>query len=208
MLQLDGADTLFEAKLSNSGCFNLVERKQLDALLAEHKLCDEANPDKKYLDCKNAWAEPGKILGLSRRILGEITFYEKDVEGAELNLKIPGLGGIKAGTRYTALSLVAKIVDVETGLTLSTATVHASVPTDEAGIDLELDGFDLKAGAWKNTPFGESIDKMLADATSLLVAGLGDGATPVPAKASGASDSPEAPTATSGTPAGVAPRVQ
>ncbi|HSC86126.1 MAG TPA: CsgG/HfaB family protein [Polyangiaceae bacterium] len=174
-LELDGADTLFEAKLHDTGCFELLERKQLKALIEEIKRCEPNNPEREYFDCSTA-AQKGNLRGLTRRVTGEIVFFEPDVAGADLQLKLPYVKGIEISRKYAALSLVAKVIDVESGTELATATVHAVVPSDEAGIAVQAGSFDLAASVHDKTPFGQSLDVMLADATSQLVAKLKESA--------------------------------
>jgi curli biogenesis system outer membrane secretion channel CsgG len=171
-LLLDGSDDLVVAALSGTGCFTLVERAQISALIGELKLCSDSNPDKVYFDCKGSFAKQGKILGVSRFVLGDVDAFEPDVKGAELALKIPGLPGIDAGRSYAALTLNLRVVDVESGQVLAAEVVHATVPADKAGLSASAGGLDLSVAVKNKTPFGEALDTVLRAGVARLQAKL------------------------------------
>ena len=171
-LSLDGSDDLVMAALSGTGCFTLVERAQISALIGELKLCADSNPDKIYFDCKGSFAKQGKILGVSRFVLGDVDAFEPDVKGADLALKVPGLPGIEAGRSYAALTLNLRVVDVESGNVLASEIVHATVPADKAGLSASTGGLDLSVAVKNKTPFGEALDTVLRAGVGRLQAKL------------------------------------
>ncbi len=165
-LDLGGADELLSAAMVDSGCYRVLEREQLGILIDEMKLCSDSNPDKEYLKC-DSFAKKGKVLGVQRMVLAEVSFFEPDVKGAELTAKVPGLSqvGIDIGRSYTALTLSVRVADVESGTKSDETVVHAVVPTDKAGITT---GFSFGVTAHQSTPMGVAIQDMLSDATKQL----------------------------------------
>jgi curli biogenesis system outer membrane secretion channel CsgG len=172
-VELDGSDDLLMTEMADSGCFTLVERDRLSVLVDEMKLCDDANPDKAFMDC-STFAKKGHLLGMKTAVLGDLAFFEPNVKGADLALKLPGIGGIDAGTSYSALAINLRAVDVETGEARASVMVHALVRADEAGINLSTGPFTLRAQARERTPMGEALQGMLRDGVRRLKTKLGE----------------------------------
>lgn len=170
-VDLAGTDDLLMVAMNDSGCFTLVERERLSLLVDEMKLCADDNPDKEYMNCES-FAKKGKLIGAKTIVTGTLTFFEPDVKGAELSVKIPGIGGIEGGRSYTALRITLRALDVETGEVRTTADVSAVVPSDQAGVDVGGGPFQIRAAAHSRTPMADALSKMLRDAALKLKQGL------------------------------------
>jgi curli biogenesis system outer membrane secretion channel CsgG len=172
-VELDGSDDLLMTEMADSGCFTLVERDRLSVLVDEMKLCSDENPDKEFMDC-STFARKGHLIGMKTAVLGDLAFFEPDVKGADLALKLPGIGGIEAGTSYSALAINLRAVEVETGEARASVMVHAVVRADQAGLDLSTGPFTLRAQARESTPMGVALQGMLRDGVRQLKSKLGE----------------------------------
>lgn len=166
-VDLGGTDDLIMASMTESGCFTVAEREQLELVLEELRLCTDKNPDKELFDCTSA-PEKGSLVRVTTLVTGSLTFFEANVKGAELAVKIPGIGGIDGGRSYSAMQLSLRAISVETRKVTASVDTHASVPADQAGAELSGAGFTLRAAAHARTPFGDALDTMLQDAVTKL----------------------------------------
>jgi curli biogenesis system outer membrane secretion channel CsgG len=167
-VDLGGTDDLLMSAMSGSGCFDVVERDRLDLLVSEMRLCLDQG---EWFD-QTTCAKKGKLLGVSTLVVGSLTMFERDIQGADLALKIPGIGGVTAGRSYAAMQISLRAVDVETGRVRASTEVHAAVPSDEAGVDVAASGFTLRVAASSRTPTGDAVRSMLHSATKQLRDGL------------------------------------
>ncbi len=169
-VDLAGSDDLLMAAMDRSGCFTLVEREQIAILIEEIRLCDDG-PNKDFFDC-SSFAKKGKLLGLKTLVTGSLTFFEPRVKGADLSVKLPGIGGVEAGREYAAMRITLRAVDFETAKIVTTAEATALVPSDQAGLELSGGGFGFRAAAFSKTPFGDALSGMIEDAVEKLYAGM------------------------------------
>jgi curli biogenesis system outer membrane secretion channel CsgG len=106
--------------LVTDGTFRVIERKALDAVLAEQNFSnsDRANP--------NSASKLGKVLGVNAMVVGSITQFgtEKKKFGiGGIGGKLGGFGGGKIGTQKgkAVVAIDARVVDVNTGEILAVA---------------------------------------------------------------------------------------
>lgn len=170
-MQLDGSEELLTNAMTGSGCFTVIERDKVQILIDEMKLCDDTNKDKSYFDCAS-FAQKGHILGITKYVFSDIVAAEPHIKGAELALKLPGAGGIDAGTSYGWIQLAARVVNVEDGKVAASTVVNAFVSDSQGGISVSSGGFDLKAAAYSKTAQGCALQSMLSDATAKLETAL------------------------------------
>ena len=108
------SDMLVDA-LVNDGSFRLIERKRLDALLAEQNFAnsERADPSAKTL------AQIGKVLGVKYVIVGSITKFgteksSKSVGGGAFGSRF-GLGSVGKAQGKANVAVTARILNVSTG---------------------------------------------------------------------------------------------
>lgn len=167
-LDLGGSDDLLLHEMQQSGCFTLVERDKLTVLVEEMRLCDEANPDKSYFDC-SSFAKKGKPLGVTHMVVGDVVIAEPNIKGAQLAVKIPGLGGVELGRSYSAIAIEVRVLDVESGKLVKSSLVHAEVPADSAGVSWSsAAGLRLEASVHSSTPFGKALQSMFGQSVKQL----------------------------------------
>ena len=98
----EAAQDVFVTELHKSGKFRVVEREQLEALMAEKNLTLSGDVDPKSA------VRIGKLLGVNYLLTGAVTEYgNPDVSG--------GGGGVYAGKRKFVAALNARLIDTSTG---------------------------------------------------------------------------------------------
>lgn len=102
------AQDVFVTELVKSGKFRVVEREQLQALMAEKNLTLSGDVDPKTA------VRIGKLLGVNYLLTGSVTEYGVTDKGAHGS----GLGrlpGFSAGKRTFVAALNARLIDTSTG---------------------------------------------------------------------------------------------
>lgn len=169
-VDLGGTEELLMNQMQTTGCFTLLERDQLQVLLAELSLCSDKNPDKDAFDC-DSFATRGKLLGVTNYVMGSLVVMEEDIRGAELALKVKDVGGIEAKRSYDALGVTMRVVDVETGKIDATTTVHAVVRSRRGGFSANKGPVKVSAIAKDKTATGRALDDMFWSAACRLGGG-------------------------------------
>ncbi|HVS14428.1 MAG TPA: CsgG/HfaB family protein [Thermoanaerobaculia bacterium] len=102
------AQDVFVTELVKSGKFRVVERSQLQALLAEQNLSLSGAVD-------GATAvQAGRLLGVRYLLTGAITEYGTSTAGANTR-GIGGLPSVRVGRKKFAAALNARLIDTESG---------------------------------------------------------------------------------------------
>lgn len=116
-----GIADLVVTELVKDGTYSVIERKALDAVLAEQNFSnsDRANA--------TTAAKLGKMLGVNAIITGSITQFGTEDKGIKIGGiagKLGGFGGGKVGTSKGIANVVvdARLIDVNTGEILAVAT--------------------------------------------------------------------------------------
>ena len=170
-----GITDLLVKYLVKDGTYSVIERQQLDKILAEQNFSnsDRANP--------NSAAKIGKILGVDAIIVGGITEFGNDTKNTIVGGGGGGWGGFGVGgfshkNSKALVTLDARIVDIDTAEILGVADGHGESSRSSTGL---LGG----GGNWHgwgggNVDFGNSdfqqtiIGEAVKAATEQLSAGL------------------------------------
>jgi curli biogenesis system outer membrane secretion channel CsgG len=117
-----GIADLIVDELVNDGSFRVIERKRLDAILAEQNFSnsDRADPSAKTV------AAIGKVLGVKYLIVGSITKFgteesNKSVGGGGFGVGGFGLGRVGTSKGKANVSITARIIDISTGEIMASA---------------------------------------------------------------------------------------
>jgi curli biogenesis system outer membrane secretion channel CsgG len=173
-------------ELVRDGSYSVIERKALDAILAEQNFSnsDRVNP--------NSAASIGRILGVDAILIGSITQF-----GAETkSTRIGGIGGSwgrlaggKVGTSEGKATVVvnARLIDVETGEILGVAKGEGE--SKRSGLLLEGvgggrggfggGGIDMRSSDFRDSILGEAT----AEAAQQLAGEVIDNRHRIPVKA-------------------------
>ena len=165
------ADQVVE-ELVNSGAFKVVERKNLDTVLAEQDFAASNRADPSAAKKSKI----GKVKGVRYIIAGSITKFggeEKNFGGGGLMKgKLGGLGLKKAKTE---VSLSARLIDTTTGDVVATATGEG---VSKKGGGLALGGigggggagFSMSSSDYKASAIGEAQAAACKDLVAKLIA--------------------------------------
>ena len=117
-----GIADLMVDELVNDGSFRMIERKKLDAILAEQNFSnsDRADPNAKTVAALN------KVLGVKYMIVGSITQFglenkNQKVGGGGYGLGRFGLGEVGRTKGKATVAITARILDTTTGEIMASA---------------------------------------------------------------------------------------
>ena len=165
------ADLLVD-KLVQDGTYSVIERKQLDKILAEQNFSnsDRADP--------NSAAKIGKVLGVNAIIVGSITQFGRDdkktdVGGGALGGVTGrfGIGGVRKTKSTAVVQITARMIDTGTAEILASATSKNEASREGTGIigsggsyaGMAAGALDMKASNFADTILGEATTKTVAD---------------------------------------------
>lgn len=115
-----GVADLVLTQLLDAGQFRVLERRQLDALMAEQDLSDSD----RAAHTEALQVEKARLLGAQYALVGSVTQLgsEERTRGVALGGRsLRGLGAVGRSSRSTMMSLNARIVDTSTGEVLVSA---------------------------------------------------------------------------------------
>lgn len=173
-----GISDLIVKNLVKDGTYSVIERRALDAVLAEQNFSnsERANP--------SSAAQIGKMLGVDAIIVGSITQFgteQKKVGVGGMFGKIGGFGAGKVGTQKGKAVVVvdARIVDINTGEVLAVA--EGKGESSRSGLLLGGGGgggggygggsIDMGSSDYRETILGEATHMATEMVTTELVAG-------------------------------------
>src|ERR1022692_4487470 len=165
------ADILVD-KLVNDGAYSVIERKQLDKIIAEQNFSnsDRADPA--------SAAKIARILGVDAIIVGSITQFGRDdssraVGGgaASGTLNRFGIGGVKQSKSTAVCTITARMIDTSTAEILASAQGHGEESRSGAGIvgsggswgNAACGGLDMRSSNFGATILGAAVNKATSD---------------------------------------------
>ncbi|MGD0772795.1 MAG: CsgG/HfaB family protein [Candidatus Solibacter sp.] len=178
------ADILVD-KLVNEGVYSVIERKQLDKIIAEQNFSnsDRADP--------SSAAKIARILGVDAIIIGSITQFGRDDKSTAVGggaasgaLNRFGLGGVKTSKSTAVCTVTARMIDTSTAEILASVQGHGEESRSGAGI-LGAGGsssgwgggaLDMRSSNFGATILGAAVNK----ATSDVARGLDQKAASLP----------------------------
>src|ERR1700741_5004130 len=117
----EGISDLIVDELVNDGSFRVIERKRLDAILAEQNFSnsERADPSAKTI------AQIGKALGVKYLIVGSVTKFgteqsNKSFGGGGFGSAF-GVGNVGTSKGKANVAVTARIIDVTTGEIMASA---------------------------------------------------------------------------------------
>src|SRR5699024_10020725 len=128
------ADVLVD-RLVSDGVFSVIERKQLEKILAEQNLSnsDRADP--------SSAAKIGRVLGVDCMIVGSITQFGRDDKKTEVaggaissGLGRFGIGGVQKTKSTAVVQITARMINTSTAEILASAQGRGEETRNGAGI--------------------------------------------------------------------------
>ncbi len=172
-----GISDLLVVRLVKDGTYSVVERKALDAIMAEQNFSnsDRANP--------NTAAQLGKVLGVDALIIGSITQFgteNKKLGIGGLGGRFGGFGGGKVGTSKgkAKVTIDARLINIDTAEILAVA--EGTGESKRSGMMLEgiggggggfgAGGIEMGSSDFRDTILGEATHAAADQCAEQLVA--------------------------------------
>lgn len=172
-----GVADLVVDELVNDGSYRVIERKRLDAILAEQNFSnsDRADPS------AGSVAKIGKALGVKYLIVGSITKFGTEnrklgVGGGAFGGGRFGVGRVGTSKGKATVALTLRLIDTSTGEIMASAKGEAQ--SSRSGLLLGGGGGaggggfgDVEMGSsdFRETVLGEATEKAVADVAAQLV---------------------------------------
>ena len=172
-----GISDLLVDELVNDGSFRVIERKRLDAIMAEQNLAqsDRTDPSAKTV------AQIGKLLGARYIVTGSITKFgtehsNKSVGGGGWGSKY-GVGNVGTSKGKANVAIATRIIDTTTGEILASAKGEGT--SKRSGLLLSGSGGGAVGGMghiaigsseFRDTILGEATDAAVKDTAAKLIA--------------------------------------
>jgi curli biogenesis system outer membrane secretion channel CsgG len=153
--------------LINTGRFVVLERQQMQAVIAEQDLNAAGRVN------QETGAAQGHIIGAQAMMTGDITGYsytQKSLGGGALNVIKP----LKVSASKVSAQVVIdlRMVDAATGEVLASAKGSGNASTTGVATDITKDDQQISAsGSW-STPLGQASRAAITQVVEQLVAGL------------------------------------
>jgi curli biogenesis system outer membrane secretion channel CsgG len=177
-----GVADLLVDELVNDGSFRIIERKRLDAILAEQNFSnsERADPDAASV------AKIGKALGVKYLVVGSITKFGTEnrnvgVGGGAFGGGKFGLGKVGTSKGKATVAITVRMVDTSTGEILISAKGQAE--SSRSGLLLGGAGgggaggggeVSMGSSDFRETILGEATEKAVAQVLTNLVAKKGN----------------------------------
>lgn len=173
-----GVADLIVDELVNDGSFRVIERKRLDAILAEQNFSNSERADPSASEV----AKIGKALGVKYLIVGSITKFGTEnrnlgVGGGAFGGGKFGLGRVGTSKGKATVAITVRMVDTSTGEIMASAKGQAE--SARSGLLLGGGGGGGAGGAgsvamgssdFRETILGEATEKAVTDVTTKLAA--------------------------------------
>lgn len=172
-----GISDMLVDELVNDGSFRVIERKRLDAILAEQNLAqsERADPSAQTL------VQIGKLLGARYVVTGSVTKFgteesNKRVSGGGWGSRY-GVGSVGTAKGKANVAIAARIIDTTTGEIMASAKGEGT--SKRSGLLLAGSGggavggmgsIEFGSSDFKNTILGEATDEAIKQTASKLIA--------------------------------------
>ncbi len=141
---------MLTSELVSTRAFQVLERKEIDAVLGEQDLGSSGRLD------PATKARLGKVKGAKYLVAGTVSSFEENTSGEHGGISIGGLSlGGKQNKTYIAVDV--KVVDTETGEIVDTRTIEGEASGSGMGGSLSVAGVSLHGGGFEKTPAGKAI---------------------------------------------------
>jgi curli biogenesis system outer membrane secretion channel CsgG len=159
---------MLASELVSTKSFQVLERKEIDAVLGEQDLGASGRIDRKTK------AKIGKIKGAQYLVAATVTSYEENTSGTGGGIGIAGfnIGGSKSKA-YIAVDL--KIIDATTAEIVDARTVEANSSSGGLGFGGGIGIFSGNLSKYAKTPAGKAIRACIIEITDYLKCSMIEG---------------------------------
>ena len=156
---------MLSSELVSTKAFQVLERKEIDAVLGEQELGNSGRID------KSTRAKMGKIKGAKYLVAGTVSAYEQNTSGTGGGI---GIGGFSIGGKkekaYMAVDL--KVIDTTTGEIVDARTVEASSSSGGLSLGGGVGDFRGNLSSYAKTPTGKAIRACIIEIAEYLECSL------------------------------------
>lgn len=173
-----GVADMIVDELVNDGSYRMIERKRLDAILAEQNFSnsDRADPEAAKV------AKLGKALGVKFLIVGSITKFGTEnkkmgVGGGAFGGGKFGIGGVGTSKGKAVVAITARVIDTSTGEIMASAKGEGI--SSKSGLMLGggggggaggFGGIEMGSSDFRETVLGEATELAVKQTVEKLVA--------------------------------------
>lgn len=141
---------MLASELVSTRSFQVLDRKDIDAVLGEQDLSDTDRVD------AATKVKMGKLKGAKYLVAATVSSFEEGVKGTGGGVSFKGLSvGGKKEKAYIAVDL--KVVDTETGEIVDSRTIEAQAKGQGLAAGLNLRNFSIHGADYQKTPAGKAI---------------------------------------------------
>jgi curli biogenesis system outer membrane secretion channel CsgG len=159
---------MLASELVSTKAFQVLERKELDAVLGEQDLGASGRID------KNTAAKIGKIKGAKYLVSGTVSAFEEETSGQAGRIAIGGISvGGKKERAYMAVDL--KVINTTTGEIVDARTVEATSESKAADVGFHAPFVSGGLGKQEKTPTGKAIRACIIEIAEYLECSLTKG---------------------------------
>jgi curli biogenesis system outer membrane secretion channel CsgG len=156
---------MLSSELASTKAFQVLERKEIDAVLGEQELGKSGRID------KSTRAKMGKIKGAKYLVAGTVSAYEESTSGTGGGIGIAGFSiGGKKEKAYMAVDL--KVIDTTTGEIVDARTVEASSSSGGLSLGGGVGIFSGNLSKYEKTPTGKAIRACIIEIAEYLECSL------------------------------------
>lgn len=156
---------MLASELVSTKAFQVLERKEIDAVLGEQELGESGRID------KSTRAKIGKIKGAKYLVAGTVSAFEEETSGTGGGI---GIGGFSIGGKkekvYMAVDV--KVIDTTTGEVVDARTVEASSSSGGLSLGASKGIFSGDLSKYEKTPTGKAIRACIIEISEYLECSL------------------------------------
>ena len=172
-----GISDMLVEKLVNGGVYSVIERKALDAIIAEQNLSNSDRYD------SNSAAKIGRLLGVDAIITGSITQFGRDDKSTNVGgsavggiTRRFGIGGVGKKESKAVVAITARIINTDTAEILAATTGNGESKRSGTVLlgaggssDTAAGGnVDMSSGNFANTILGEAVGQAVISVATQL----------------------------------------
>ncbi|MDR2019026.1 MAG: CsgG/HfaB family protein, partial [Syntrophobacterales bacterium] len=156
---------MLAAELAATKSFQVLERREIDAVLGEQDLGASGRIDTRTR------AKIGAIKGAKYLVAATVTSYEEDVSGTGGGF---GAFGVRIGgeTRKAYIAIDLKVINTTTSEIVDARSVEASSSSSAVGLSGYHHGFSGSLSSQNKTPTGKAIRGCIIEAAEYLQCSL------------------------------------
>ncbi|MFW6124124.1 MAG: CsgG/HfaB family protein [Acidobacteriota bacterium] len=158
----DGMRDMLTTALFNSNRYLVLEREQLDTVLAEQDLGESGRVKKETA------AKIGEIYGADLIIAAAVTEFEGTKSGVGGGTRVLGVS-VGGGVKKSHVAIDIRIIDANTSQIVSAASVEGDAKSFGLGGSTRVGSLPVSLGGISNTPMEKAIRACIQEAVDYII---------------------------------------